>query len=458
MVELKKNTQIAIIALYSPASDKETQSNELKEICKFILNQKRTQKILMLGDFNAPKIAWVKRDVIHPSNALYPTANEPGTDLIFINKIIEEGYEQIFDTPNNRHVFLDLAFANFNSCFKSSEIPPQQLLDHNTTHHKAIRLTFKNSTTEDNTVENSQYEVFDHKNLKLEELKRLLLTIDIDPPEHNLNELEYVNEMNRWGLKINNEIEAAVNKCLPKKMVHLNTWLPPWARESARYTKMVKDKKKLFRKMTKTPHDQEVKATYHTSLKNCQNEYHRITAIAVENIKKEATKNTKSLFSMLNSEKKPKESLPKKMKYNNMTITTNEEKALAFQDLFSAAMSTNTALLTDDAVYDIFVASWSGVNEYLWHDFLNMVNTEEVELAILDMNPNKSPGASNLTVKTAKLVSTELSNIMTKVINTILETSTVPCCWKEALIQPIPKKGKRNEINNYRGIAMQSVI
>lgn len=39
-----------------------------------------------------------------------------------------------------------------------------------------------------------------------------------------------------------------------------------------------------------------------------------------------------------------------------------------------------------------------------------------------------------------------------------LETSIVPHCWKEALLQPIPKKGDKKEISNYRGIAMQSVI
>lgn len=161
---------------------------------------------------------------------------------------------------------------------------------------------------------------------------------------------------------------------------------------------------------------------------------------------------------MLNTEKKPKEKWPKIMIYNGKTITSTNDKVLAFHDLFSAIMTSSATPITEDTVYDVFISSWSNSNEELWHEYINSVTNPEVESVILEMDPNKSPGPSNLSSKTAKLVTSELSTLMTKVLNTILETSIVPRCWKESLLQPIPKKGDRKEIKKYRGIAMQSII
>lgn len=210
--------------------------------------------------------------------------------------------------------------------------------------------------------------------------------------------------------------------------------------------------------MVNRPQDQEINIAYHSALKECQFEYRRIIAEAVNNIKKEASKNTKSLFAMINSAKKPKEQLPKKMTYANRIITSNSEKAIAFHEHFTASMTSTEAEIADDTVYDIFANFWSGANESLWLGFTNSVSTEDADSAIQDIDPGKSPGSSSLTVKTAKMVSPELAKLMTGVINTIFDTSIVPRCWKEALLHPIPKKRNKKEIINYRGIAMQSVV
>lgn len=93
--------------------------------------------------------------------------------------------------------------------------------------------------------------------------------------------------------------------------------------------------------------------------------------------------------------------------------TSNDQKALAFHDLFSTTMTTSTSSITEDTVYDVFISLWSSATEALWLDFLNSVTAEEIELAIHEMDSNKSPGTSNLTAKTAKLIATVLSIVMT---------------------------------------------
>lgn len=105
------NKCLAIIAIYSPHVNKSQQAVELKSICTYNGQVKKIGQIVIIGDFNSPKITWLATDSY--INSLSPSALEPGIDLIFINKIIEEGYEQIISTPNERITYLDVAFVNF---------------------------------------------------------------------------------------------------------------------------------------------------------------------------------------------------------------------------------------------------------------------------------------------------------------------------------------------------------
>lgn len=51
-----------------------------------------------------------------------------------------------------------------------------------------------------------------------------------------------------------------------------------------------------------------------------------------------------------------------------------------------------------------------------------------------------------------------MSPVILDIFNSILATGIFPAEWKQAYITPIPKKGALSQINNYRGIAMQSTI
>lgn len=48
--------------------------------------------------------------------------------------------------------------------------------------------------------------------------------------------------------------------------------------------------------------------------------------------------------------------------------------------------------------------------------------------------------------------------LLLEMINTIFRTGRIPPTWKQCYLIPIPKKGSPAEINNYRGIAIQSCV
>ena len=60
------------------------------------------------------------------------------------------------------------------------------------------------------------------------------------------------------------------------------------------------------------------------------------------------------------------------------------------------------------------------------------------------MKDNKSPGVNGIPPKLLKEVVEQISILLAKVFNLLLEEETVPSEWKEANITHLFKKGSRN--------------
>lgn len=52
----------------------------------------------------------------------------------------------------------------------------------------------------------------------------------------------------------------------------------------------------------------------------------------------------------------------------------------------------------------------------------------------------------------------KLLPIIAQYLSNVMEFGIIPYEWKHSFIVPIPKKGEKHDISNYRGIALQSVI
>lgn len=77
---------------------------------------------------------------------------------------------------------------------------------------------------------------------------------------------------------------------------------------------------------------------------------------------------------------------------------------------------------------------------------------------IESLNTRKNPAPMNIHPKLLK-ESGEMSLIsLTNIINAIIDTAIIPKTWTKSFILPIPKPGNREKIENYRGIAIQSIL
>ena len=74
------------------------------------------------------------------------------------------------------------------------------------------------------------------------------------------------------------------------------------------------------------------------------------------------------------------------------------------------------------------------------------------------VNPRRGAGPDGLPSRVLRACADQLAGVFTDIFNQSLSQSAVPTCFKMATIVPVPKKGKVTELNDYRPVALTSVI
>ncbi len=70
----------------------------------------------------------------------------------------------------------------------------------------------------------------------------------------------------------------------------------------------------------------------------------------------------------------------------------------------------------------------------------------------------KASGPDGVSPACLKVCADQLASIFTQIFNRSLEQCEVPCCFKRSTIIPIPKKPKITGLNDYRPVALMSVV
>lgn len=85
--------------------------------------------------------------------------------------------------------------------------------------------------------------------------------------------------------------------------------------------------------------------------------------------------------------------------------------------------------------------------------------TEKDTLRVLSrLRENKAAGPDEIKPRLLKSCCAQLAPVFTNIYNWSLETCTVPSCLKVSTIVPVPKKASPSTLNDYRPVALTSVI
>jgi hypothetical protein len=85
-------------------------------------------------------------------------------------------------------------------------------------------------------------------------------------------------------------------------------------------------------------------------------------------------------------------------------------------------------------------------------------SVEEVERALLELETNKDTGPDGIPPIILENCATAFALPLCLIFNNAISTCVFPDKWKLSYVTPIFKAGSRNDVTNYRGIAILSAI
>lgn len=86
------------------------------------------------------------------------------------------------------------------------------------------------------------------------------------------------------------------------------------------------------------------------------------------------------------------------------------------------------------------------------------IDLQDVEKAFRQVKANKSPGPDSICGRLLKSCAKELSPVFHEIYNKSLETQHVPILWKDAVVIPVPKCRDPKMINDFRPVALTSIL
>ncbi|KAK3519641.1 hypothetical protein QTP86_017625 [Hemibagrus guttatus] len=101
-------------------------------------------------------------------------------------------------------------------------------------------------------------------------------------------------------------------------------------------------------------------------------------------------------------------------------------------------------------IFDPFIVPCNSVERLCCEDHVHKVFSKQ--------KIRKAKGPDGVSPACLKARAVQLSSIFTLIFNRSLELCEVPSCFKRSTIIPVPKKPKITGLNDYRPIALSSVV
>ena len=83
---------------------------------------------------------------------------------------------------------------------------------------------------------------------------------------------------------------------------------------------------------------------------------------------------------------------------------------------------------------------------------------DDVYKVLLNLDPSKAPGPDGLPTMVLRTCARELTPSLCALFNLSLAEGKLPTEWKDALVVPVHKKGKKEDVTNYRPIPLLCVV
>ena len=378
----------------------------------------KASQFYLLGHYNMPHINWQS------------LSSSTSTGDIFLDFCNEESLQQHIDFPtHNSGSLLDLLlcdeFSSRNLNSIESAPPLTATCDHNIIN---FSLFYENISKPQDTI--LPYLCYKKGNYELINSK-----LDLINWEEVMSALNF-NVQKIYDYFIN-QITSLVKLYVPTSQYKSTIKQP------RHITRMAKQKKVLYRKLKSDP---SLKAKY----KALSIKYDKLVANWHEKVESRLCENgsASSFYKYANKKLNSRVIIPPMRNEDEHLLTDDVSKAELFNNYFKSvfindngkALNIPTRVPPTNFLEDIYISP------------------ETVEEVIRSLPSKTSKTPDDIPAILVKKCARYISKFLSMLFNLSIRTNQVPWQWKFSLVTPVHKKGSKNVVNNYRPIALTSVI
>lgn len=384
------------------------------------LHQLLGNRILIVGDFNIPEYFDCK------------DGTAPNTNRVQIMNNFCAFYDLLqSNTKLNRNSrLLDLVFSNF-PCDVSE--PPDVLLGEDA-HHPALLVQFDSGVSLGSREVPLQSKGYNFKKAHFLDLYGELCGVD-------WSFLYTYEDPNSAVAAFYRRLYGVLDRNVPKKKKATGVY-PVWF--NGKIIRLLRGKRRAWKryKRTLTVEHHNCFKRLRSQIKALISESHRKYTLQVE---REIKTNPKAFWSHINSRRSDK-ALPSIMVYNGTELRDSAAVADAFADSFLKNFTPpNNIGVTHDNPID---------NKTSFFLQLKSISEAEVMSSLRKIPSKQTTGPDFIPAFLLRDCASVFCTPLHFIYNLIIKTSIYPETWKASRVCPVFKKGNKNDVNNYRPVAI----
>lgn len=434
-----KNHHLTVASIYiPPAQSIEVYKAHMLCIYQTLEKIKHETDILIYGDFNLPRLNWQIEEI---TNSLIPVNITTAEECEVVNNCHENGLFQINGIPNDNNRILDLLWTNnidnFNCVLCRNHLLSNEI------HHKAITVDFDD---EPFPVESRNREFYlDFANADYNYINAMLNNIDWNDL---LSTGTLEEKTNRFYNSINNIIKNTVRLKERKIPIH-----PKWFNKTA--INLKNQVNALHKKSRKYQSEyiflqyKEKRKTYTQLIRQLQYNYKIEMQQLIDD-------DPQQFFKHIKLTTKQSSDLPSTMSFGDKTSKSACESIELFRAFFQSVYNEPV-----DKACDHFDRNHVMINKInaLCENVPPLTVCENLTMSIIKNLPNNLvAGPDNIPNTFLRQCASSLVLPITQLLSESLKIGITPSIWKKSYVYPIHKSGKKNVVENYRGVAIQCGI
>ena len=428
-----QNKPLNVGLVYRSPSNDANENKKLNNQLSFAT--KKLKNLVVFGDFNHPSIDW---------EYSFCNKSEEHIDSQFLFEIIKMNTNQLITStthhkPNCKPSLIDLILTkNPEAITAITHNPPIGKSFHDCI---TAKLNMSCSSKSLKVTSNDKILKPNFNKANFNEINKCFNAVEWETVLHNKD----VNES--WDI-IKSHISKAQELFVPNKVIrNIKSKINPVSKDNDLHN-LLKNKRHLF-KVYKKYNSETAFHNYSVARNKVSMKIKLMKKTKENNIAKNIKQDPKAFYQYISSKIVKKEGVHELLNENGVLTNNDKEKCDIINKFFSSVFTKEDVKDLPNFTYD--------------NKFLNPLNNcditlHDMEKALLNLNPTKSPGPDHLHPKLLKSCALSLAKPLKFLFDKTLHEGNLPNDFKIAEVRPIFKKGDKSNPGNYRPVSLTSVV